>query len=248
MLDRVRRAKQSRRGRPSPVLLEVCVESVADAAVAVAGGADRLELNCALALDGLTPSLGLLAEVRRAVGARLPIVAMARPRAGDFCYDEAEVRVLRRDVGLLLEHGADGIAFGMLTPDGDVDPRSRQVVRQINAAASGTRFQGAVFHRAFDHVRDPFTALEQLIDMGVRRVMTSGQQSTALRGANLIASLIDRANGRIEILPAGGVRPTNAAKLLSRTACEQLHSSLRERGGGRLSRSLLRQLVSLLQR
>jgi copper homeostasis protein len=227
-------------------LLEVCVESAGDAAAAAAGGADRLELNSALALDGLTPSLGLLAEVRRAAGARIPIVAMARPRAGDFCYDETELRVLRRDVDLLLEHGADGIALGILTARGDVDRRCAQFVRQISAAGSGHRFQGAVFHKAFDQARDPLAALEQLIDLGVRRVMTSGQQRTALRGAALIRQLVERAAGRIEILPAGGIRPSNVIAILSRTGCDQVHSSLREPGARAMNSRLLSELISRL--
>src|SRR5438552_2166717 len=114
------------------VTLEVCVESVADAVAAVRGGTDRLELNSALALDGLTPSLGLLEEVRRGVGPRVPVVCMARPRTGDFCYDDAEFRVLLRDVELMLENGADGIAFGILTSDRRVDDgRCRSVTRTI---------------------------------------------------------------------------------------------------------------------
>src|SRR5689334_19829659 len=117
--------------RPRP-LIEVCVESVCDAAAAARGGADRIELNSALALDGLTPSLGLLAEVRRTMGRNVPIITMARPRAGDFCYDAASFRVLIRDVELLLGAGADGIAFGLLTESGDVDTRRcRQIVRLL---------------------------------------------------------------------------------------------------------------------
>lgn len=236
--------------RPRPVILEVCVESVDDAAAAARGGADRLELNAALALDGLTPSLGLLAEVRRSAGARFPIVAMARPRAGDFSYSDSEFRVLLRDAGMLLENGADGIAFGILTARGDVDvTRCRRVVRAVESArATRNRFEGAVFHRAFDRVRDPRRALEQLIDLGVTRVMTSGHQPAALRGARLIADLIKRAGGRIEILPAGGVRPANAAALLSRTGCDQVHTSLREPGGDGMSRGMLRKMVGVLRR
>jgi copper homeostasis protein len=229
------------------VVLEVCVDSVADAAAAAAGGADRLELNAALALDGLTPSLGLLAEVRRTVGTRVPVVAMARPRAGDFRYDDGDFRVLCRDVGLLLEHGADGIAFGVLTADGCVDvPRCRRVVRQIESVrvGRGKSPAAAVFHRAFDQVRDPERALAELIDLGVRRLMTSGRQPTALRGATLVARLVENARGRIEILPAGGVRPSNAAAILSRTGCDQLHTSLRR--GGVMDRQFLSDMVDVL--
>src|SRR5690348_5874133 len=145
------------------ILLEVCIASVADALAAQAGGVDRLELNTALGLGGLTPSAGQLAEVRRATA--LPLIVMARPRPGGFCYSDSEFRVLRRDVEHALDQGADGIAFGVLTPTGEVDrERVRQIVTQM-----GTR--QAVFHRAFDVTPDPVVALEQLIDLGVQRVM-----------------------------------------------------------------------------
>jgi copper homeostasis protein len=233
-------------GNRAPVLLELCVESVQDAAAAARGGADRLELNSALSLDGLTPSPGLVKEVRRAVGSRFPVVAMARPRAGDFFYADSEFHVLLRDVECLLEHGVDGVAFGILTARGDVDvARCRKVIRSIE---SGPGAPAAVFHRAFDRVRDPPAALERLIDLGFRRVMTSGQQPTALRGSKLIGELIERAAGRIEILPAGGVRPANAPAIVSRTGCGQLHTSLRERAGGRMSPRLLAAMTAALRR
>jgi copper homeostasis protein len=201
------------------VRLEVCIASVADALAARSGGADRLELNSALWLGGLTPSLGLLIEVKAAVD--LPVIAMARPRPGGFRYDEADDKVLRRDVDLMLAHGADGIAFGFLSDDGTIDlDRSRSLVRQVGDGA-------AVFHRAFDVTPDPFVALEELIDLGVRRVLTSGQQETAYNGIPLIADLIRRAAGRIEILPAGGINRFTAKDVIERTGCDQVHASLR---------------------
>src|SRR4051794_16556979 len=179
-----------------PVLVELCIASVEDALIAEAGGVDRVELNSALPVGGLTPSAGLLAEVRRAV--RLPVVVMARPRPGGFCYTAAEFAVLRRDTDFALEQGADGVTFGVLRDDGRVDvDRCRELVRQVGSRPR----QGAVFHRAFDFTPDPLEALEQLIDAGVCRVMTSGQRPTAAEGAALIAELIRRAAGRIEVLP-----------------------------------------------
>jgi copper homeostasis protein len=217
-IDRVGRPP-SCPGPPMPVLLEVAVASVEDAQAAQAGGADRLELNAALALGGLTPSLGALLEVKQAV--RLPVIAMARPRPGGFCYSPAELRVLQLDIDLLLGQGADGVAFGVLTADGAIDgDRCRTLVRQIGERA-------AVFHRAFDVTPDPFAALGQLIDLGVRRLMTSGQQENALSGAPLIAELVRRAAGRIEVLPAGGVNRFTLRDLLVRTGCGQVHASLR---------------------
>ncbi|HEX5271207.1 MAG TPA: copper homeostasis protein CutC [Gemmataceae bacterium] len=201
------------------VLLEVCIASAEDAVAAHAGGADRLELNAALPLGGLTPSLGSLVEVRQSMP--LPVIAMARPRPGGFCYSVADYRTLRRDIDFLLGHGAAGVAFGILHEDGRIDAaRCREVVRQVGPAE-------AVFHRAFDVTPDPFEALEMLIDLGVRRVLTSGQEETAYNGAALIAELIRRAAGRIEVLPGGGVNRFTVADVIRRTACDQVHASLR---------------------
>jgi copper homeostasis protein len=201
------------------LLLEVAIGSVEDALTASAGGADRLELNSALALGGLTPSLGTLIEVRSVVA--LPLIAMARPRSGGFCYGAGEWRVFQRDIDLLLAHGADGIAFGTLTATGEIDrERCRQVVRQIGE-------KQAVFHRAFDVTPAPLVALEQLIDLGVRRLMTSGQEESAYNGSALIARLIEQSAGRIEVLPASGINRFTLADVLARTGCAQVHASLR---------------------
>lgn len=209
-----------------PILLEVCVASADDAIAAAAGGADRIELNAALELDGLTPSIGLLREVRQALS--IPIVAMVRPRAGGFCYSAAEFSVMQRDVDLALENGADGVAFGVLTQDREIDlNRCRQLVRQVGSN-SDARFQGAAFHRAFDFTLDPKTTLEALVEIGFRRVMTSGGQSTALQGASVIRELITQAANRIEVMPAGGIRGHNVAELIARTGCNQVHASVTE--------------------
>jgi copper homeostasis protein len=134
---------------------------------------------------------------------------------------------VQRDADLALAHGADGLVFGVLTDDGGIDvERCRLVVRQ-----AGDR--PAVFHRAFDVTPEPFEALERLIDLGFRRVMTSGQEETAYHGAALIAELIRRAAGRIEVLPAGGVSRFTVADVIARTGCGQVHASLRARRADR---------------
>ncbi len=205
------------------IILELCIASVEDAVIARAAGADRVELNAALMLGGLTPSLGTLIEVKKAID--LPVIVMVRPRDGGFCYSQREFQTMQLDVQLALEHGADGIAFGILTPDGQIDmTRCRQLIepmvdRQI------------VFHRAFDVVVDPHQALQQLIDLGVTRVLTSGQEATAYDGAAMIAELIERADDRIEILPGGGINRFTLADVLRRTGCNQVHGSLRTTQG-----------------
>jgi copper homeostasis protein len=201
------------------VLLEICVASVEDAVNAAVGGADRLELNAALSLGGLTPSLGTLIEIKQRVV--LPVMVMVRPRSGGFCYDEADFAVMRRDVDLFLAHGADGIVFGVLHQDGSVDQsRCEQLLQQAGKVET-------VFHRAFDVTPEPLAALGQLMTLGFRRVMTSGQQESAYNGAVLIAELICQSAGRIEVLPAGGINRFTVADVVARTKCQQVHASLR---------------------
>jgi copper homeostasis protein len=201
------------------ILLEVCVASVADARAAQAGGASRLELNTGLALGGLTPTRGLLRAVKAA--STLPVVAMLRPRPGGCAYDDDEFAVMRRDLDDLLAEDVAGVAVGVLLPGGRVDrARTAELVRQAGAVP-------VVFHRAFDLTPDPFAALEELIDLGVRRVLTSGQEVTAAQGSATLRELIEKASGRIEILPGGGINRFTVAEVVTRTGCTQVHASLR---------------------
>ncbi len=205
----------------TPLLLEVCIASVEDARIAESAGADRLELNAALALGGLTPSLGTLIEVKSR--ASLPVMVMIRPRSGGFHYSDADFRVMQRDLELLLEHGADGVVFGILGPDGSIDvARCGLLLKQAGRVP-------CVFHRAFDVTPEPVVALEQLIDLGFRRVMSSGQEETAYNGITLLRQLRERSASRIEILPAGGINRFTVVDVLARTGCAQVHASLRGR-------------------
>ena len=198
--------------------IEICTASAEDCIAAEQGGADRVELNCALMLGGLTPSIGSLRESRSAV--KIPIIAMIRPRAGGFCYSDREFAVMQRDAEACLAEGADGIAFGFLNPDGSLDAeRCREMMR----LAEGRQ---TVFHRAFDVVPDPVGTLDQLIDLGVTRVMTSGQEASAYNGAANIAEYIRHAADRIEILPAGGINRFTVKDVVERTGCDQIHASM----------------------
>jgi copper homeostasis protein len=201
------------------MLLEVCVATVDDAVVAANGGADRLEVNAALELGGLTPSLGLFAEIRRCVS--LPLIAMVRPRPGGFRYSASDFDVMQRDAATLLNAGADGLAFGILTASGEVDVERNAKLREL----CGDR--QAVFHRAFDEIPEPFAALEALIAIGFNRVMTSGQLASAHSGISMIRALIQRTAGRIEVLPAAGINQENVAEVIARTGCTQIHGSMR---------------------
>jgi copper homeostasis protein len=147
---------------------------------------------------------------------------MVRPRAGGFLYDENDVAIMLADAEIFLKHGAAGISFGFLHADGTID------AHRCRSMINVTRKRESVFHRAFDVTPDPAAALETLIDLGVTRVMTSGQKATALEGAGLIATLVKQARGRIEVLPAGGIRPHNVRELVTATGCTQVHASLRK--------------------
>jgi copper homeostasis protein len=197
------------------ILLEIVASTVDDCIAAESGGADRIELCAAIVSGGLTPSLGTLIEAKRRV--QIPVVAMVRPRAGGFCYSEEEFITLQRDAALLLENGADGIVFGVLHSDSSVDAnRCRKLLKVAGDKAT-------VFHRAFDVVSDPSRALEELIELGFTRVLTSGQKKTAVDGRELIGRLIAQAGTRIEVLAGAGVRAHNVRQLIEGTHCRQVH-------------------------
>lgn len=202
---------------PRRILIEVAVETVADARAADAGGADRLELCAALDLGGLTPSLGAFLEVRAATP--LPVVVMVRPRPGDFVTDDDEARVMARDIELFHPHRPSGFVFGCLNPDGRVNVDH---CRRLVEAAAGTP---CVFHRAFDRCPKPEAAVDTLCDLGFARLLTSGQEETALQGVMAIAATVAHAAGRIEVLPCGRVRAENAADVVRLTGCDQVHGS-----------------------
>lgn len=195
--------------------MEVCIGSVADALSAEAAGADRVELCAATEVGGLTPSLGLLERVLAAC--RLPVIAMVRPRPGGFAYSSTEFAVALRDAEHMLAAGAAGIAFGFLTSDGKIDAaRTRELVELAGDRES-------VFHRAFDFVPDPLAAADELVKLGVRRVLTSGKAATAIAGANVIRATRDRVAGQLEVMPGGGITAATVVELVQLTGCDQLH-------------------------
>jgi copper homeostasis protein len=199
------------------MLVEIVCQSVGDAETTAANGAGRIELVAALATGGLTPSPGTVAEIKARVVPSVPVMAMVRPRPGGFVYTDAEQAVMRRDAAALVAAGADGLVFGALRDDQSVDA---PFCAELVTLCAGRQ---AVFHRAFDLTPDPFAALEILIELGVTRVLTSGQAASALDGAEVIRDLRERAAGRIEILPGGGVRAGNIGELARRTGCDQFH-------------------------
>ena len=202
----------------SPILIEACVDSVPSAIAAEAGGAGRVELCDDLIEGGTTPSAGTIAECRARL--RIPVFVIIRPRGGDFLYSDVEYDVMRRDIAHARSLGADGVVLGLLHADGTVDrERTRALVEMA-------RPQPVTFHRAFDVARDPEEALDALIGLGVERVLTSGQAPTAPEGAELIARLVQRAAGRIGILPGCGIDETNVRELVAQTGAREVHVRL----------------------
>ena len=194
--------------------LEVCCGNLESVHAAVKGGARRIELCSQLELDGLTPVWEEL-QTARSLYPGLIIHVLIRPRAGDFCYSAAEVQQMAADIATALALGADGIVVGALTPEGEVDLPAMERLMAPNVT----------FHRAFDVCREPLRALEDIIGLGCRRILTSGQAATALEGATLIQALRERSAGRLLLLPGGGVTPENAASFLARTGCMEIHAS-----------------------
>jgi copper homeostasis protein len=204
------------------VRLEVIATSLDDCQAAQEGGADRIELCSALPLGGLTPSLGLLVAARKVIDRE--IMVMLRPRAGGFAYSAGDFAVMCADAEIYLGHGADGIVFGCLHRDGTVD---RERTRRLVELAGGKQ---TVFHRAFDVTPDPVGALDTLMQLGVTRVLSSGQRPSALEGAANLAAWRAHANrsapGGLQILPGGGISVDNVLDVLRLTGADQVHASL----------------------
>jgi len=200
------------------ITLEIAVSTPEEAVVALQAGADRLELSAGLELGGLTPSPGVFERVRERVDA--PVWVLLRPRPGGFEYSGEELAAIHRDARYFMNAGADGLVFGVLDPRGRIPA---DACLRVNEVAGGR----ACFHRAFDFTADPAGALEQLIELGFARVLTSGGEGRAVDGAGRIAELIARAAGRIAVIPGGGVRPENVVELVRQTGCSEAHAAAR---------------------
>ena len=194
---------------------EICVDSVAGVKAAREAGADRVELCANLVEGGTTPSLGAIRAARAVADLRLHV--MIRPRGGDFLYDPDEFAQMETDIAAAKAEGADGVVFGLLLADGRID--AERTTKLIAAA----RPLAVTFHRAFDLATDPVASLKTLIELGVERVLTSGQEETALKGLPVICDLIHRADGRIIVLPGGGINAGNARLIARQSGCRELH-------------------------
>lgn len=199
--------------------LEICVDSVEGAIAAQTGGAQRVELCDNLAEGGTTPSAGMIALTRQSISIELNVII--RPRGGDFCYSDLEFAVMKHDVRQAKQLGANGIVIGLLNPDGTVD---RARTAELIALA---RPLSVTFHRAFDMTVDPQQALADLIELTVDRVLTSGQESSALEGLDCITALVQQAAGRISVMAGGGIHERNLEKIVRQSGIKEVHLSAR---------------------
>lgn len=202
-------------------IIEIATSDFLTTKSAVEGGADRIELCANLAEGGTTPSYGHIKKCRDAF--TVPLYPIIRPRGGDFLYDTEEFEIMLHDVKLCKQLGCDGIVIGLLNTDGSID------IKRTSFIVEAAYPLGVSFHRAFDRCRDPFEAMEQLIQIGCERILTSGQKPIAPDGIDLITELNNTADKRIIIMPGSGIRKENIKMLADKTGCVEFHSSLRRK-------------------
>ena len=204
--------------RPGKVLLEICLDSVESAAAAEHGGADRVELCAGLPEGGTTPSAGMIAAVRKKIEIGLQV--MIRPRGGDFCYSVDEFSIMQRDILIAKQLGASGVVFGILNPDGNVD---KDRMRQLLDMARPLK---VTCHRAFDMTRDFDQALEDLMDIGVDRVLTSGGKKSAVDAMPTLKQITQQAEARISVMACGELSIANVKAVISYTNVREVHAGL----------------------
>jgi copper homeostasis protein len=197
--------------------IEVVVYNIESALKAQEGGADRIELCDNPSEGGTTPSFATIESVRQNVS--MDVYVMIRPRGGDFLYSNYEFHSMKRDILQCQKLSVDGIVFGILNPDGTIDKkRCKELIDKARPLK-------VTCHRAFDMTRDPFEALEDCIEVGFDRILTAGQQAKASQGAELIGQLIDKANGRIAIMPGSGVNEETVEEIIKKSGAMEIHFS-----------------------
>lgn len=206
-------------------LIEVCANSVESAVKAQEGGAYRVELCAGIPEGGTTPSYGEIAVARKLL-AHTRLHVIIRPRGGDFLYSPLEEEIMAHDIDMATRLGADGVVIGCLKADGSID--TDMAWRLLEHVGKG---MSVTFHRAFDMCRDPMGALEQIVGLGIDRILTSGQEATAEQGIPLLRQLVERAAGRIVIMPGCGVNAGNIDKIARETGAEEFHLSARSSVG-----------------
>lgn len=222
--------------------IEICCGSIQSVANAKAGGAVRVELCQGLVEGGTTPSPATIDYAVRGLG--MKVFVLVRPRGGDFCYNELEIKMMEEDVAYCKKVGVAGIVVGFLHPDGTIDTELTRRFVELSDPLPVT------FHRAFDRCTEPLKALEQIIGCGCARILTSGCRPTAMEGADLLQQLVQQADGRIQILAGSGITPENAAALKQKTGVPEIHGSCkftRADGAWETDAGQVRRLVTELQ-
>lgn len=202
-------------------ILEICCFDLTSAIAAEEAGADRVELCSDYSVGGTTPSFG---TIQCAVDQlNIPVHVLVRPRGGNFTYSATEFEVIKKEIEVIKQIGAAGVVIGFLNEEYEIDLEMTSIAIELAGSMSVT------FHRAFDVCHDPILALDKLKACGVDRILTSGQQSAALDGADLIARLVDQAEDQLTIIAGGGITSDNLSALQTRTGCHEFHSSARKR-------------------
>lgn len=200
--------------------VEICCNSILSARHAKAGGAYRIELCQALGEGGTTPSAAAIEYCVKELNLQTRV--LIRPRGGHFCYDKEEMHVILRDIELAHQLGAHAVVVGFLTPEGDID--TAKTLTAVKAAEG----MGVTFHRAFDECRNPHDALEQIIDCGCHKLLTSGCQPTAMEGIPTLRQLVEQSRGRIDIIAASGIVPDNVLQIIESTGVSEVHGSCKK--------------------
>jgi len=198
--------------------IEICANSVESAVKAQEGGAYRVELCAGIPEGGTTPSFGEIRMARQLLQ-ETKLHVIIRPRGGDFLYTHLEQEIMLHDIKVARQLGADGVVFGCLTAEGEVDMPAMK--KLMNAVGD----MNVTFHRAFDMCRNPKEALEQIISLGCTRILTSGQEANAVKGIPLLKELVKQADGRIIIMPGCGVNPSNILQIAEETGTSEFHFS-----------------------
>lgn len=206
--------------------LEVCVDSLKSALIAQSAGAYRVEFCNNLAEGGTTPSAAQILLARKQL--KIKLYVLIRPRGGDFFYDDDEFEIMKNDIEFCGKTACDGVVIGMLHPDGSVDKKRNKILTDIAHSFN----MGVSFHRAFDRSNDLFRAMEDIIELGCERILTSGGKASAIEGADIISELIRKSAKRIAIMPGAGITPENVSFLIEKTGFEELHGTFRTRIAG----------------
>lgn len=205
-------------------MLEICASNIQSAINAQNSGADRIELCTELPVGGITPSFGLIKHAVEQLS--IPVYVLIRPRGGDFVYSDKEFQIMKSDIEIVKKLGAKGIVSGVLNIDKTIDYKRTKELIELSKPLDFT------FHKAFDEVTEPIKELESLIDLGVNRILTSGQKETAEEGLDLLLKMKEIAGNRLTILPGGSVRPSNA-ELFLKNGFKEIHSSAVNKGDNR---------------